>query len=187
LEFLGEQADVPAEQPAAGKDAWVPAADANPRGSLDPGGTSRQGSLAAVGLTTTAVMLPAAARLRRRAEFTATVRAGRRSSVPALVVHLEAKPDGRVPPSPQVGFVVTRALGGAVERNRLRRVLRHLVRDRLAALPPGSRTVIRANPAAAGLSTAALAEQLDRALDRAKDRAEDRVLPRAGSSGAATS
>jgi ribonuclease P protein component len=167
LEFLGEQADVPAEQSAAGKNAWVPAADANPRGPLDPGGTSRQGSLAAVGLTTTAAMLPAAARLRRRADFTATVHAGRRAAVPALVIHLEARAGDRIEVGPQVGFVVSRALGGAVARNRVRRVLRHLVRQRLTALPPGSRVVIRANPVACGLSTPALAGQLDEALNRA--------------------
>ena len=109
-------------------------------------------------------MLPAAARMRARTEFTATVRGGRRAAAPALVVHLSAGAD---PGLPQVGFVVNRAVGGAVVRNRVRRRLRHLMRARLVTLPAGTRVVIRANPAADGRSSTQLAADLDRALTRA--------------------
>jgi ribonuclease P protein component len=68
--------------------------------------------------------------------------------------------------SPQVGFVVSRAVGNAVVRNRVRRRLRHLVRDRLDRLPDGTRLVVRVLPAAA----VATSDQLGRALDRALDR-----------------
>mgnify|MGYP004551928791 CR=1 FL=1 len=69
-------------------------------------------------------------------------------------------------PAPLVGFVVSKAVGGSVVRNRVERRLRHLVREHLAALPPGSRVVVRANPAAAS----ATHEQLDRDLVGAIDR-----------------
>ena len=61
-------------------------------------------------------------------------------------------------------------MGSAVARNRVRRRLRHLVRDRLTGLPAGARVVIRANPAAATLPARDLADQLDAALRRAVHR-----------------
>jgi ribonuclease P protein component len=78
-----------------------------------------------------------------------------------LVVHLLIEPTSD---EPRAGFVVGKAVGGAVVRNQVRRRLRHLVRDRVDELPPGSRLVVRAQPAAAGKSSAALAKDLDSAL-----------------------
>ena len=66
----------------------------------------------------------------------------------------------------RVGFVVSRAVGSAVVRNRVRRRLRHLVRVRLADLPAGAAVVIRAQPAAAQLSSTELARDLDAAFAR---------------------
>ncbi|HET6816952.1 MAG TPA: ribonuclease P protein component [Mycobacteriales bacterium] len=111
-------------------------------------------------------MLPAAARMRARTEFTAAVRRGVRAAAPTLVVHLASGTHG----APQVGFIVSRAVGGAVDRNRVRRRLRHLLRDRLDRLPCGSRLVVRVNPSASGRSSVQLAADLDRALDRALGR-----------------
>src|SRR4051794_28910136 len=103
--------------------------------------------------------------MRARTEFTAAVRDGKRAASPSVVVHLQAA--GATAGPPHVGFIVTRSIGGAVERNRVRRRLRHLVRERLHTLPAGSRLVVRANPAAAGASSSVLAADLDRALRRA--------------------
>ena len=66
--------------------------------------------------------------------------------------------------APRVGFVVGRAVGNAVTRNTVQRRLRHLMRDRLGVLPPGSVLVVRATPQAADASSAALGQQLDAAL-----------------------
>lgn len=75
------------------------------------------------------------------------------------------------PQSPAlVGFVVSKAVGGAVQRNRVKRRLRHLMIPRLAALTGGTRLVVRALPASAGASSAELASDLDRALASAKRR-----------------
>ncbi|MPZ25308.1 MAG: ribonuclease P protein component [Micromonosporaceae bacterium] len=106
-------------------------------------------------------MLDRAHRLRRRDEFTAATRAGRRSGRHTLVVHLQLAGG---PAPPRAGFVVSRAVGGAVVRNRVRRRLRHLVRGHLAELPPGSQLVVRALPAAADARPAQLAEDLAVAL-----------------------
>lgn len=51
--------------------------------------------------------------------------------------------------TPRVGFVVSRAVGNAVTRNRVRRRLRHLARPLVATTPPGSLVVVRALPASA--------------------------------------
>jgi ribonuclease P protein component len=119
-------------------------------------------------------VLPAAARLRRSTDFTATLRTARSARGDGMVVlhAAPADPSDAHPraSSPRVGFVVPRAVGPAVARNRVRRRLRHLLRDRLDRLPAGSRLVVRVLPAAASASSAQLAGALDRALARVVSR-----------------
>ncbi len=110
-------------------------------------------------------MLPAGSRLTRRDEFTSAVRRGRRVGRPHLVVHLHVptSPDP-ADAAPRAGFVVSRAVGGSVVRHRVARRLRHLVRDRLADLPPGARLVVRALPPAADAPSSVLGDDLDSGL-----------------------
>jgi ribonuclease P protein component len=110
-------------------------------------------------------VLPRSARLTRSADFTEVVRGGRRAGRPLLTVHADL-PAAAGTSSPRAGLVVSRAVGGSVVRSRTARRLRHLLRDRLPALPPGSRLVVRAAPAAGTASSAALAADLDAALRR---------------------
>ncbi|MCX5227348.1 ribonuclease P protein component [Streptomyces sp. NPDC006553] len=116
-------------------------------------------------------MLPTENRLRRREDFATAVRRGRRAGRPLLVVHLRSgatnphAPGESAPPA-RAGFVVSKAVGGAVVRNRVKRRLRHLVRDRLAELPPGSLVVVRALPGAGDAEHAQLSRDLDAALQR---------------------
>jgi len=65
----------------------------------------------------------------------------------------------------RAGFVVSRSVGGAVVRNRVKRRLRELVRARAATLS-GCDVVVRALPAAAAADYAALGKDLDAALAR---------------------
>ena len=69
--------------------------------------------------------------------------------------------------APVVGFVVSKSVGGAVVRNRTKRRLRALIRPLLTELTPGTRLVVRALPAAAGSTAAALRQDLLHALGRA--------------------
>ena len=103
-------------------------------------------------------------RLTSSEAFGRTVRAGERAGSPTLVLHLLVSSSGRA--MPEVGFVVSRAVGNAVVRNRVKRRLRHLLRDRVAGLPPESSAVVRALPAAAQASSRELAADLDRCLRR---------------------
>ncbi|MET9547400.1 MULTISPECIES: ribonuclease P protein component [unclassified Streptomyces] len=116
-------------------------------------------------------MLPTEHRLRRREDFATAVRRGRRAGRPLLVVHLRSgATDPHVPgetlPPTRAGFVVSKAVGGAVVRNTVKRRLRHLMRDRLASVPPGSLVVVRALPGAGDADHAQLARDLDAALQR---------------------
>mgnify|MGYP006339604597 FL=1 len=61
------------------------------------------------------------------------------------------------PPS-RAGFVVSKAVGGAVRRNRVKRQLRHLISARLASSPFALDVVVRALP-----QTGRLDEDLDQA------------------------
>ncbi|MFF3419327.1 ribonuclease P protein component [Streptomyces sp. NPDC002698] len=116
-------------------------------------------------------MLPTEHRLRRREDFATAVRRGRRAGRPLLVVHLRSgatdpHAPGESAPSTRAGFVVSKAVGGAVVRNKVKRRLRHLMRDRVALLPPGSLVVVRALPGAGDADHEQLARDLDAALRR---------------------
>lgn len=112
-------------------------------------------------------MLPQHSRMRSPEEFKRTMRAGRRAGGATLSGHLLLAA-GPVPEYavPKVGFVVSRAVGSAVVRNRVKRRLRELMRGRIASLPGGCLLVLRAHPAAAGVRQADLAADLDLVLER---------------------
>ena len=103
--------------------------------------------------------------MRRSAEFALTVRTGTRAGRPSLVGHLLVRADRDREPA-RVGFVVSRAVGSAVTRNRVKRRLRALMRGYLQSLPGGSLLVVRANAAAAHASQPDLAADLDSVISR---------------------
>ena len=90
-------------------------------------------------------MLPRTARLHESADFRRVTRSGVRAGRPTLVVPATT---GAVPQS-RVGFVVSKAVGGAVVRNRVKRRLRHLVAGQLPTTLAARDVVVRALPAAA--------------------------------------
>jgi ribonuclease P protein component len=108
-------------------------------------------------------LLPAAARIRRREDFSAAIRGGNRTGRALLTGHLLVRPAD--PGPPRAGFIVSRAVGGAVVRNKVRRRLRELVRGRMNSLPAGSLFVVRANPRAATARQSDLAAELDLVID----------------------
>ena len=99
--------------------------------------------------------------MRRSNDFDAAVRRGRRAGRQTLVVHLTRT---ELDEPARVGFVVSRAVGSAVVRNRVKRRLRHLARERVGRLPAGTLAVVRANQAAATRSQEELGRDLDGAL-----------------------
>jgi len=81
---------------------------------------------------------PPALRIRRGKEFDRVFRAGGRAADALLAVH--ALPNGG--PHPRLGLAVGRALGGAVVRNRVKRLLREAFRIRRGELPPAHDLVV---------------------------------------------
>jgi ribonuclease P protein component len=98
--------------------------------------------------------------MRRSAEFELTVRHGSRAGRALLTGYLLVREDREVQ-APRVGFVVSKAVGNAVVRNKVRRRLRSVLRGYLPALPGGSLLVVRAHPQAAAARQADLAAELD--------------------------
>ncbi|WP_018602993.1 ribonuclease P protein component [Mycobacterium sp. 155] len=110
-------------------------------------------------------MLPAQNRMRRSAEFGATVSRGVRVAQPDVVVH--ALRDDLDASGPRIGLVVSKSIGNAVERHRVSRRLRHAARTVLPRLEPTDRVVIRARPSCREALSAHLERQLTAALERA--------------------
>lgn len=110
-------------------------------------------------------MLPRAHRMVDPADFRSTIRTGSRGGDPLVVVHARTDEgeENRL-----VGFVVPkREIKRANGRNRVKRQLRHLMRERIADLPKGARVVVRASSKALGVPSKELGEHLDRVMARA--------------------
>jgi ribonuclease P protein component len=156
-EATGE-ANLPAEQSKTSETAWVPSPHVDPCRPGHHQSTSPEGPTAIVGLTTTAAIGPW--RIRDRRTFSALRRAPRARCGPLTVSFIDGNP--AVPP--RVAYAVGRRVGGAVERNRLRRRLRAIVGQLAPDLRPGA-YLIAAAPEAAGLTVGELQSTVIRALE----------------------
>ncbi|KRE42855.1 ribonuclease P protein component [Knoellia sp. Soil729] len=113
-------------------------------------------------------MLPAPNRLRTRSDFASAIRSpgAARAGSRILVVHANVT-DSRAGLPPRVGFVVSKAVGNAVVRNRTKRRLRAVVAAELAGIPDGVDVVVRAQAAASQATFAELESALKPLLHRA--------------------
>ena len=84
---------------------------------------------------------PKSARLLKHADFQHVYEQGRRQFSANMTFFYLPRTDGAAQ-APRVGFTVSRALGGAVTRNRIRRRVREAVRRHLATLTPAVDVVI---------------------------------------------
>jgi ribonuclease P protein component len=100
--------------------------------------------------------------LRRKGDFDALARVGTTRSSPLLVLRA-LRTDGA---TTRIGLSTPRSLGGAVQRNRVRRRLRALVRERYGALGRGWDLLVIARPAAAQATYGDLREALTSVLQR---------------------
>ena len=102
-------------------------------------------------------------RLRQRADFLA---AASGVKVPTAAFVLQARPRGDGG-AVRVGFTVSRKVGNAVERNRVRRRLKEIVRLSAATgLPPDHDYVLVGRRAALALSFEQITQDFKRALQR---------------------
>ncbi|MCC8429190.1 ribonuclease P protein component [Reyranella aquatilis] len=107
-------------------------------------------------------------RLPNRSDFL-RVQAGRRCAMPGFVLQVAPLPPGLAFPAIRVGFTVSRKVGNAVVRNRVRRRLREVAR---LVIPHGARAdqdyVLVGRQGAIGRDFTVLQAELREALRRLK-------------------
>lgn len=94
-------------------------------------------------------------------DFRATMRTGRRVTTDHAVVYIARRAEAE--PS-RFGFVVSKAVGVAVVRNRLRRRLRAIAREQLEAGSAAADVVVRALPGSGELTWASLHDEISEAM-----------------------
>jgi ribonuclease P protein component len=107
---------------------------------------------------------PRSARLLKHSDFERVYKQGRRHFSPHLTAFYLLRQSGDLS-GPRVGFTVGRVLGGAVERNRIKRRLREAVRLNLAALSAPVDVVINPKKSVLDLEFAQLRDEIRRAVD----------------------
>lgn len=99
----------------------------------------QEGSQASFGLNGSPpiTMKPALPRLKRRRDFVRAAAAGRRAALPGLVLQACPRDQDAASAAPRIGFTVTRRVGNAVTRNRVRRRLRAVAGEIMATHAEG--------------------------------------------------
>lgn len=157
--------DLSAQEARAQARAWLHGPDGYEGRSARARSSSSQGAQAAHRLIVERFdhPVPVLPTLRRRADFEAIGRHGTARSTPLLVLRSLRTDRAET----RVGMSTPRTLGGAVQRNRVRRRLRELLRERLERrIGPGWDLLLIARPGAAEASHAELGAAIDALLER---------------------
>ena len=104
---------------------------------------------------------PRAARLLKHADFERVYKQGRRHFSSHMTVFYLRRPEG----NSRIGFTVGRVLGGAVQRNRIKRRLREAVRQQRSILKNTVDVVINPKKSVLKVEFPILLEEIGRAFD----------------------
>lgn len=102
------------------------------------------------------------ARLRKHADYQRVYQASRRYSSQSMSYFFRQREGGSVETQARVGLTTGRALGGAVERNRIRRRMRAAVRLHLGELPERVDVVLHPRRAVLDLEFTRLESEVSR-------------------------
>jgi ribonuclease P protein component len=153
---MSDEAHFPAEQSGPQAAARVPPSQRDGRRAQDSERSPRPRPQAAQRLTI----------LRKRSDFLAANR-GARIPTPGFVLLVRTRDDGDA--AMRVGFTVTKKIGNAVVRNRMRRRFRELARDLLAAKGvPGADHVLIGREGGIERDFGLLRHELAQALEKAR-------------------
>jgi ribonuclease P protein component len=153
---MSDEAHFPAEQPGPQAAARLSPSQRDRRRPQDPERPPRPRPQEAQRLVT----------LRKRSDFLAANR-GRRFSTPGFVLLVRHRDDDSN--EMRVGFTVTKKIGGAVVRNRMKRRFRALARELLpAGGVPGADHVLIGREGGIERDFGLLREELTKALEKAR-------------------
>jgi ribonuclease P protein component len=109
---------------------------------------------------------PKTVRIRRRREFLALQRDGRRRHTSHFVVIRRTSTGA----ASRLGVTVSARIGNSVVRNRVKRLVREVFRHRRGDIVPSSDVLVIAKPGASTLTYAQAATELERVLEIVSDR-----------------
>lgn len=165
-----DEANVSTEQPTTQAHARVSRPHEQRQRSSGVEAPARQGTQAANGQHSTETTLlrrpsanqglPKAKRIRRRVEFLKVERVGRRRAGTCFVVIVNPRPSG----NSRLGITASRRVGGAVVRNRVKRLVREFFRRHEQRIVPAQDVLVIAKPQAAEASYANVKRELSAAL-----------------------
>ena len=108
--------------------------------------------------------LPRDQRLRKTRDIQRVQRTGERIRLPSVLVLFTSSEQSQT----RVGLTVSRKVGNAVIRNRVKRWLREAIRHQAEAIPSGRDVVVIAHPRAASAGLEALKHELSRGWNTMK-------------------
>lgn len=115
------------------------------------------------------------------------MRGGAKAGSRVAVVYVATRPHNHTvtaPRGPRCGFVVSKAVGNAVTRHHVTRLLRHIFMNMAGELPTTMDVVIRALPPMATMTTAQLQHELGALIQRAATKAGFQLPPEPADGGA---
>jgi len=157
------EAHVSAPQQAPQADAWLSQADEHAHWAQGAQGAARQGSQAAdrhhrQEVANPLTTFPKGARLTRRSEFLAVQGKGRKLHTKSFLVFVLDGDAGDA--TTRLGITASKKVGGAVARNRVKRLVREAFRLNKGGFPSGKRVVVIAKPEAVALERAEVEREL---------------------------
>jgi ribonuclease P protein component len=158
------ETNVPTERAQARQDPWLPKADVHSGRAGCHSVAPIEGASSALCVTCPDTWDPVPKaridRIRSRATFAALRRSGKRGRSGSVSVTFLEQPSWS---RPQLAFAISRKVGNAVARNRLRRQLRALFTEERRQVPAGA-YLVSTGPGAAGLPFDELRKSMDQAL-----------------------